>query len=69
MGRWSDPRVDHVASGRRCPLRMVISGKEGWPWERKKSRDERSENSASLVGAAGGTGVEHVGQLHGDNHR
>ena len=40
-------------------------------WEREPP-DERlervrsmSEDSISLVGAAGGTGVEHVGQLHG----
>ena len=36
MRRWSDPkvvRVGHVTSGRRCPLRTVISGEEGWPWE------------------------------------
>ena len=35
LGRWSDPsvvRVNHVASGRRCQLRRVISGEEGWSW-------------------------------------
>ena len=36
MGRWSDPRVDYVTSGRRCPHRRVISGEEGWPWVRSR---------------------------------
>ena len=36
MGRCSDPKVDHVASGRRCLLRRVISGEEGWPWEARR---------------------------------
>ena len=27
------------------------------------------EDSGSLVGAAGGTGVKHVGQLHGASHQ
>ena len=38
-GRWSHPnvvRVDHVTSGRICPLRKVISGEEGWPWEGRR---------------------------------
>ena len=33
MGRLGDPRVDHVTSGRRFPLRRVTSGEEDWPWE------------------------------------
>ena len=32
--------------------------------ERVERVRSRSEDSGSLVGAAGGTGVEHVGQLH-----
>ena len=37
--RGSDPgvmRVDQITSGRRCPLRRVISGEEGGPGRRSK---------------------------------
>ena len=45
-------------------------------WWERESLDERvervrskSKDSGSLVGAAGGTGVEHVEQLHGASRR
>ena len=37
--------MDHVTSGRRCPLRRVISGEEGWPWEGELGRENFVCNS------------------------
>ena len=69
---WSNQPSSKAGPG---PEVLVLAGERGlvkrdlWEREFPEERVERvrsiSEDSASLVGAAGGAGVEHVGQLHG----
>ena len=53
---------------------LVWAGELGLMGEGDPGREGRtslsiSEDCASLVGAEGGAGVEHVGQLNGASHR
>ena len=57
-----------VWAGERGPVERDLWERES-PEERVERVRSISEDSASLLGAAGGTGVEHVGQLHGASRR